>query len=96
MQLIKVDIKWNTDITGRDKNALQFINREQTAMFLEYNEKVDGAVYLIGVDVWEWCKRAFDHFGIEYEILSIHTLEDVEPRPCDLNSRINDVLDVIK
>ncbi len=71
--LLKVDIKSNPTVTG-ELNPLQFILRSATAMFLEYNDQLDGAIYLINQKQWKSIVAEFDTYDIDFVVLSKHRI----------------------
>jgi len=76
MELIKVNIIENHEITGDYKNALQYIERAETAMFLDYNDNLNGAIYMMKESTFKWVAVELDTIGIDYLIISKHNMKD--------------------
>jgi len=73
MNLLRIDIIENREVT-KNQNALQFIGRAEQSMFLEYNKKLNGAIYLIKKDSWKYIQIELETYGIDFKILSNHRI----------------------
>ena len=73
-KLVKVEIFNNAEITGT-KNSLQYVKRDAGAMFLDYNENLDGAYYLMSEGAWRYCAIELDTYGLDFKLISKHKLK---------------------
>ncbi len=76
MDFLKVDIENKPSVTGK-KNPLQFIGYDAQAMFLDYSNTNGGAIYLIKKDSWSIIVAHLDTYGIDFEVISKHSLRGV-------------------
>lgn len=81
MKLIKVSIaKHNLpNLDYKFKNALQIINRDAQAMFVDYDHetfKDIGGIYLMKASVYKYVAIELDTLNIDYVLISKHNIKD--------------------
>ena len=74
MQLVKVNIIDNHKITG-NLNALQYINRDATAMFIGYNEKCNGAIYMMQKHILDTVANELNIIDIDFKVIESYNCE---------------------
>lgn len=73
MKLVIVDIKENQKEKYYPQNALQYIGRAESAMFVRYSEDNDGGnVYMLKEEVFRAITPSLDTHGIDFVIISKH------------------------
>jgi len=75
MKLLLVDIKDNQREKFYPKNVVQFIGREATTMFVDYNEDLDGAIYMMQENIFKAVMVSLDTYDVDFEVISRHSIK---------------------